>query len=157
MTLKAFSQCEPNLQTDPIVYFRQALAAQSAELDDLRLQVLPPPSSISSCTRCLMSHFLSPQLLSASSAGQRSLARVTAADAVQSGEELRSELLLLKVQLNKLEQVNVDLHNELKVEKGNAAKQLEGVSADAENVIQELRRVVEELKGQLRQQVGLGI
>lgn len=139
------------------MYFRQALAAQSAELDDLRLQVpLSPPSS-SSNTRCLIPHFFSSQLLSASSAGQRSLARVTAADALQSGEELRSQLVLLKVELNKLEQVNVDLHKELKVEKDNAAKQLAGASADAEGVIQQLRRVVEELKGQLRQQVGLYI
>jgi hypothetical protein len=101
--------------------------------------------------------FLLFQLLSASSAGQRSLARVTAADALQSGEELRSQLVQLKVELNKLQQVNVDLHKELKVEQENAAKQLAGASADAEGVIQQLRRVVEELKEQLRQQVGWGI
>jgi hypothetical protein len=139
------------------VYFRQALAAQSAELDDLRLQVPPPPPSSGSNTRCLIPHLLSSQLLSASSAGQRSLARVTAADALQSGEELRSQLVQLKVELNKLQQVNVDLHKELKVEQENAAKQLAGASADAEGVIQQLRRVVEELKEQLRQQVGWGI
>lgn len=139
------------------MYFRQALAAQSAELDDLRLQVPPPPPSSSSNTRCLIPHFFSSQLLSASSAGQRSLARVTAADALQSGEELRSQLVQLKVELNKLQQVNVDLHKELKVEQENAAKQLAGASADAEGVIQQLRRVVEELKEQLRQQVGWGI
>ena len=139
------------------MYFRQALAAQSAELDDLRLQVPPPPPSSGSNTRCLIPPFFSTQLLSASSAGQRSLARVTAADALQSGEELRSQLVQLKVELNKLQQVNVDLHKELKVEQENAAKQLAGASADAEDVIQQLRRVVEELKGQLRQQVGWGI
>ena len=95
------------------------------------------------------------QLLSASSAGQRTLARVTAADAVQVGEELRSELALLQQKLQKQELVNATLCEELVKEKENAARQLAAAEADAEDVIQELRRTVGDLKSQLKQQVGV--
>lgn len=48
----------------------------------------------------------------------------------------------------------MDLHDELEKEKESAAAQLAGVQADAEDVIKELRRTVEDLRGQLKQQVG---
>ena len=69
------------------------------------------------------------------------------------GEELRSQLALAKEELKKLEQLNINLHNELEREKENAATQLAGAQADAEDVIQELRRTVGDLRGQLKQQV----
>ncbi len=94
------------------------------------------------------------QLLSASSVGQRTLARVTAADTAQLGQELRSELLQLKQELEKLQAENVNLQQDILKEKESAAQQLAAAKADAEHVIQELRRVVEELEGQLKQQVG---
>jgi signal transduction histidine kinase len=75
---------------------------------------------------------------------------------VQVGEELRSELALVKEELQKLEQLNADLRKELFLEKENSARQLAGAEADAEDVIRELRRSVGDLKGQLKQQVGLG-
>jgi signal transduction histidine kinase len=67
---------------------------------------------------------------------------------------LRSQLTRAKEELKKLEQLNVDLHDELEKEKDSAATQLAGVQADAEDVIKELRRTVEDLRGQLKQQVG---
>ena len=67
---------------------------------------------------------------------------------------MRSQLALAKEELKKLEQLNVDLHDELEKERGSAATQLAGVQADAEDVIKELRRTVEDLRGQLKQQVG---
>ncbi len=75
---------------------------------------------------------------------------------MQVGEELRSELALVKEELQKLEQLNADLRKELFLEKENSARQLAGAEADAEDVIRELRRSVGDLKGQLKQQVGLG-
>jgi hypothetical protein len=96
------------------------------------------------------------QLFSSASAGQRTLARITAADAAQVGEELRSELALVKDELQKLKQLNANLRDELVAEKEKATRQLAGAKADAEDVAQELRRSIGDLKCQLKQQVSLG-
>jgi hypothetical protein len=97
------------------------------------------------------------QLLSASSAGQRTLARVTAADTAQSGQEMRSELLLLKETLAKLESEKANLQGEILNERERAMSQLADAEADANRVVGELRRVVGELEEQLKQQVGVTV
>jgi signal transduction histidine kinase len=70
------------------------------------------------------------------------------------GEELRSELILVKEELSKLERENAHLREEIVKDKGSAAKQLARCEADADEVIQQLRRTVVQLEGQLKQQVG---
>ena len=115
------------------------------------LEPLHPPHHCSSFSRPIPCLF---QLLSASSVGQRTLARVSAADTAQLGQELRSELLQLKQELEKLQTENVNLQQDILKEKESATQQLAAAKADAEHVIQELRRVVGELEGQLKQQVG---
>jgi hypothetical protein len=74
---------------------------------------------------------------------------------VQVVEELRSQLTLAKDELKKLERLNADLHDELAREKESAAMQLAGAQADASDATQELRRTVDDLRGQLKQQVSV--
>ena len=54
-----------------------------------------------------------------------------------------------------MEQVNAELHDELRRERerGRSAKEQAGAGSDAEDVVRELRHVVGELEGQLKQQV----
>ena len=69
---------------------------------------------------------------------------------------MRSEFALLKEELKRLEHVNGVLHEDINRERENvrAAKELAGAGGDREDVISELRRVVGDLEGQLKQQVG---
>ena len=63
-------------------------------------------------------------------------------------------MLLLKEELKKLELEKAHLQDEIVKERQSAARQLADAEADANHVVRELRRVVGELDGQLKQQVG---
>jgi hypothetical protein len=135
---------------------RQALASQSAELDDLRLQV-PQRRRLFSNN---IDVFLMPwspsrlaQLLSSASSGQRTLARVTAATAAQAEQDMNNELSLLRKDAKKLELVNANLHEQLEAANANALKEKAAAEAHLAQVVQGLKLVIQELEGQLKQQV----
>lgn len=64
---------------------------------------------------------------------------------------------MVKEELSKLERENAHLHEEIVKDKESAAKQLARCEADADKVIQQLRRTVVQLEGQLKQQVGFNV
>jgi signal transduction histidine kinase len=59
----------------------------------------------------------------------------------------------VRMELSKLERENAHMREEIVKDKESAAKQLARCEADANEVIQQLRRTVVQLEGQLKQQV----
>jgi histidinol dehydrogenase len=93
------------------------------------------------------------QLLSSASSGQRTLARVTAATAAQAEQDMNNELSLLRKDAKKLELVNANLHEQLEAANANALKEKAAAEAHLAQVVQGLKLVIQELEGQLKQQV----
>jgi signal transduction histidine kinase len=60
----------------------------------------------------------------------------------------------VRMEFSKLESENAHVREQIVKDKESAAKQLARCKADADEVIQQLRRTVVQLEGQLKQQVG---
>ena len=66
-------------------------------------------------------------------------------------------MILVRMEFSKLERENAHVREQIVKDKESAEKQLARCEADADEVVQQLRRTVVQLEGQLKQQVRFNV